>query len=177
MVTQTIADSERFSIDFSFYKQRRVNFVVFLYSLCLSIIAKQRKKKKEHWKAECIQSVSVYIKICYYSVHQTNNRRYNFLSNWIAYVCLLVRSTGRKFSFQSTWDFLLEAKPRMPGANAPKAKHNLCQKNSWKKKEKPVLTLHFKVINQHLGTLKGGGIKYRVLKRPKWISLESCHVV
>ena len=27
MVTQTIADSERFSIDFSFYKQRRVNFV------------------------------------------------------------------------------------------------------------------------------------------------------
>ena len=130
MVTQTIADSERFSIDFSFYKQRRVNFVGFFDSLCLSFIAEQRKEK-EHQKAECIQSVSVYIKIYYYSVHQTNNRQYDFLSYWIAYVCLLVRSTGRKFSFQSTWDFLWEARPRMPGANAPKTKHNLCQKNQF----------------------------------------------
>ena len=39
MVTQTIADSERFSIDFLFYKQRRVNFVGFFDSLCLSFIA------------------------------------------------------------------------------------------------------------------------------------------
>ena len=47
MVTQTIADSKRFSIDFSFYKQRRVNFCGFFYSLCLSFIAEQRKKEKE----------------------------------------------------------------------------------------------------------------------------------
>ena len=47
MVTRTIADSERFSIDFSFCKQRRVNFVGFFDSLCLSFIAEQRKKKKE----------------------------------------------------------------------------------------------------------------------------------
>ena len=46
MVTRTIADSERFSIDFSFCKQRRVNFVGFFESLCLSFIAEQRKKKK-----------------------------------------------------------------------------------------------------------------------------------
>ena len=45
MVTQTIADSERFSIDFLFYKQRRVNFVGFFDSFCLSFIAEQRKKK------------------------------------------------------------------------------------------------------------------------------------
>ena len=47
MVTQTTADSERFSIDFSFYKQRGVNFVGFFDSLCLSFIAEQRKNKKE----------------------------------------------------------------------------------------------------------------------------------
>ena len=47
MVAQTIADSERFSIDFSFYKQRRVNFEGFFFdSLCLSFIAEQRKKEK-----------------------------------------------------------------------------------------------------------------------------------
>ena len=45
MVTRTIADSERFSIDFSFCKQRRVNFVGFFDSLCLSFIAEQRKKR------------------------------------------------------------------------------------------------------------------------------------
>ena len=47
MVTQTIADSEHFSIGFSFYKQKRVNFVGFFDSLCLSFITEQRKKKKE----------------------------------------------------------------------------------------------------------------------------------
>ena len=47
MVTQTKTDSERFSIDFLFYKQRKVNFVGFFDSLCLSFIAEQRKKKKE----------------------------------------------------------------------------------------------------------------------------------
>ena len=46
MVTHTIADSECFSIDFSFYKQRRVNFVGFIDSLCLSFIAEKRKKEK-----------------------------------------------------------------------------------------------------------------------------------
>ena len=47
MVTQTTADSERLSIDFSFYKQRRVNFVGFFFdSLFLSFIAEQRKKTK-----------------------------------------------------------------------------------------------------------------------------------
>ena len=50
MVTQTIADSERFSIDFSFYKQRRVTFVGFFDSLCLSFIAEQRKKKRNSKK-------------------------------------------------------------------------------------------------------------------------------
>ena len=47
MVTQTIADSERFSIDFSFYKQRRVNFVGFFLTVCvcLSLLSKEKRKR------------------------------------------------------------------------------------------------------------------------------------
>ena len=39
-----------------------------------------KKKEKGIVKAECIQLVSVCINMYYYSVHQKNNRRYNFLS-------------------------------------------------------------------------------------------------
>ena len=46
MVTRTIADSERFSIDFSFCKQRRVNFVGFLtVCVCLSLLSKEKRKR------------------------------------------------------------------------------------------------------------------------------------
>ena len=45
MVTQTVADSERFITNFSFYKQRRVNFVVFLtVCVCLSLLSKEKRK-------------------------------------------------------------------------------------------------------------------------------------
>ena len=46
MVTQTKADSERFSIDFLFYKQRRVNFEGFLtVYVCLSLLSKEKRKR------------------------------------------------------------------------------------------------------------------------------------
>ena len=47
MVTRTIADSERFSIDFSFCKQRRVNFVGFFLTVCvcLSLLSKEKRKR------------------------------------------------------------------------------------------------------------------------------------
>ena len=47
MVTQTIADSDRFSINFTFCKQRRVNFAGFFFtvSVCLSLLSKEKRKR------------------------------------------------------------------------------------------------------------------------------------
>ena len=47
LIIQTIADSERFSIDFSFYKQRGVNFAVFFLTVCvcLSLLSKEKRKR------------------------------------------------------------------------------------------------------------------------------------
>ena len=50
MVTQTIADSERFSIDFSFYKQRRVNFVGFFLTVCVCLLLLSKEKRKRNSK-------------------------------------------------------------------------------------------------------------------------------
>ena len=80
MVTQTIADSERFTIDFSFYKQRRVNFVgFFLDSLCLSFIAEQKKNEKGIVKGRMhTVSFCLYLDILLFS---SARRNHNFLSH------------------------------------------------------------------------------------------------
>ena len=129
MVTQTMADSERFSIDFSFYKQRRVNFEGFFLTVCVCLSLLSKEKRKRNSKKPNAYSQFLFI-LKYIIIHFTKQTITGIIFSLIeSHICLLVRSTGRKFSFQSTWDFLGEARPRMPGANAPKTKHNLCQKN------------------------------------------------
>ena len=64
MVTKTIANSEHLSIDYSFYKQRRVNFVVFLTVLheecvCLSLQSKEKSKRNN-------KMLNAYNQICLY---------------------------------------------------------------------------------------------------------------
>ena len=56
MVTQTIADSKRFSIDFSFYKQRRVNFVLFFFTVCvcLSLLSKEKRNRNNKGRMHTI---------------------------------------------------------------------------------------------------------------------------
>ena len=60
MVTRTIANSERFSINFSFYKQRRVNFVGFL-TVCVRLSLLNKEKRKRNSKKPNAHSQFLFI--------------------------------------------------------------------------------------------------------------------
>ena len=156
MVTRTIADSERFSIDFSFCKQRRVNFVGFFDSLCLSFIAEQRKRKRNSKKPN---AHSQFLFILIYIISQ-------FTKQTIAGIIFSLTESHICLPFSKKyWKkiFLSKHLGFSPGSEASNAGCKCAQNEAQPLPEKPtpVLTLHFKVINQHLGTLPGGGIKYR----------------
>ena len=109
-----------------------------------------------------MQSVSVCINMYYYSVHQKPIAGIIFSLELNRIILPFSKNYWKKIFLSKHLGF-------SPGNEASNTGSKCAQNEEQPLPEKPtpVLMLHFKVINQHLGILPGGWIKYRALKRPK----------